>query len=70
MPAAMHIAGHHTQWNRTISFADQVVHCWPPRGEALLVLAVADRRDVVDEGVEPDGCGAFRIPGPPHARDR
>ena len=42
--------------------ADQVVHGRPPGLEALLVLAVADGGDVVDQGVVPDVEDVLLVP--------
>ena len=54
IPAAMHIAGHHTQWKRRISLPTR----WCTTGHHLATssssAAVADGREVVDERVVPD----------------
>ena len=67
MPAAMHMAGHHTQWNRMISLP---IRWWTAGHQASnrsLVLAVADGREIVDERVVPDIEDVLLVPGDRHA---
>ena len=47
--------------------ADQVVHVRPPLIELVLVLAVADGRHIVDEGVVPDVEDVLLVPRDPDA---
>jgi hypothetical protein len=60
----MHIAGHHTQWNRMISLP---IRWWTAGLEALPVLAVADGGQIVDQGVVPDVEDVLLVPGHGHA---
>ena len=66
MPAAMHMAGHHTQWNRMISLP---IRWWTAGHHGLepsASCAVADGRQVVDQGVVPDVEDVPLVPGDPH----
>ena len=66
MPAAMHMAGHHTQWKRMISLP---IRWWTAGHQASkrsLVLAVADGGQVVDERVVPDVEDVLLVPGDRH----
>ena len=47
--------------------ADQVIRVRPPGGHLVVVAAVANRREVVDQGVVPDVEDVALVPGHRHA---
>ena len=66
MPAAMHMAGHHTQWNRMISLPIRWWTAGHHSSNRCCVLAVADGGEVVDQRVVPDVEDVLLVPGDPH----
>ena len=52
-PAAMSIAGQMTAWNRAMSLPTMCTLGQRRRNCLVVVAAVAERRDVVEQGVEP-----------------